>query len=112
MLQKTLRAIVRAVCERAALQPTYHLHGAPPTSHSSNTSTPGSPTESPGPDPGAESGLDIYSDQHVYIARVPELADGPDLGLGAWPDAECRKMTTMSLTCAFASIPLMSGAVE
>jgi hypothetical protein len=35
------------------------------------------------PGPGAESRLHIYSDQHVCTARVPELADGPDLGSGA-----------------------------
>src|SRR6266536_2914269 len=38
--------------------------------------------EGAGPLPGAPSGPNIYSDQHVYVARVPELADGPDLGSG------------------------------
>ena len=33
--------------------------------------------------PDADCRVHIYSDQHVCVARVPELADGPDLGSGA-----------------------------
>src|SRR6266498_3735604 len=46
--------------------------------------------EGAGPLPGAPSGPNIYSDQHVYVARVAESADAPGLGSGVRKNVEIR----------------------